>query len=372
MLIFNNKDSEIKSFIETVKPSIENHEAVFMLSSVDEIEELEDDSLLLDVSCFKINELFKINLDKFKDIYLLFNSKDLISINNTQALIETCELSKVFDVNFEGCSKLLLNAVEQNRKKREETLLFKNQVIDLSRKLEMTLDQFDTELNKIKKVYKKMVPFRQSVFKGIEFKSKFFTGESAGGEYFDISESGQKLILGASSCSSYLMSSCYMTHFSNLKKLEKVTDQDIKTFIKVLDQEYELINESSNKEITFENFILSIDLSTFEINFQNNGNFILFGRDGIVITPSNGDTGQGELKRGEKYILISPGYLKNWEYYGNSEFVFDEIKGLFDNESADLIDELSIKIKSEVNVSFLKHDASIISIEVGENVIHTV
>lgn len=372
MLVFIDKKDNFYQVFNSFKQQIENHEPAFILESAVEVNDLDDATLCLGTSNTDLSELLQINFNKFKDIYVVFDSKNKESLDKVQAIIEIKPTVKTFDINIENIETHLLGSIVDNRKKRDESDYLKKQVISISSRLENTLDRFEVELIKIKKIYKTMVPFRQSTFKGIEFMSKFFTGESSGGEFFDIIDSTNYLILGASNASSYLLSSSYLTHFHSLKAINNIEQKDIDNFLKNLKEEYETIANSSKKEITFEHLLMVVDLKSFSVRYFNTGNFSLYSTDSMIISPAMDNSGEASLERGKRYTLVSPGFIKNWEYYGNQELIFDVIKSNSNKESSDIIDELAFRLKSKSNSSFLKFDASVISIEVGENVIHSI
>ena len=107
-----------------------------------------------------------------------------------------------------------------------------------------------------------MVPFRQGTLKVLSLWLQILYWRVKW-RSFDIIESTNYLILGASNASSYLLSSCYLTHFHSLKALNNIQQKDIDNFLDTLKEEYETISKSSKKEITFEHLLMVVDLKSF-------------------------------------------------------------------------------------------------------------
>ena len=61
----------------------------------------------------------------------------------------------------------------------------------------------------------------------------------------------------------------------------------------------------------------------------------------MIISPALDDSGETSLERGKRYNLVSPGFIKNWEYYGNQDLIFDVIKSVSNKDSSEIIDELA-------------------------------
>lgn len=367
MIVFLGKDDSFSQFLESIKHDIENHQAVFTANSLEEISDLNENELLISARDFKNVE--NVHLKNVHEIYLVYSNAselDEEKITKHKANIN------IFDLNVNLNKKLILNNIKTNRIKTEENKNLKSQLLSLAGRLENTLETFESELIKIKKIYKTMVPMRQSSYKGLDFMSKFFTGEASGGEFFDIVENKNYLILGASFANSYLLSSCFMTHFQIMKGKKEIAHSDIEELKKNLKVEFDVIQESSNKTLEFEYLILEIDLKTLEVRYHNNGNYSLYSTNDLVIAPAQQESSVTALSRGQKYILVSPGLIKNWSHYGIEELVFDVIKKNKQLENSEFIDELSLLLKSNSSGPFLKNDASIITIEVSENVIHSI
>jgi hypothetical protein len=370
MIIFLKKGSSYEDIWSNIAEKIENFRPVFRIYAGDNLSSYKDESLLLDHESFMEN---KIDFSDFREVYILFSENVEPSLEKD--FVDLVKPSGIYYWQKTYLPELLSQKAHEIRKTHDEIKSLQTQMIEFSGSLNITLDSFEGELKKIKRIYNKVVPFRSSNFKGVDFRSKFYSGESTGGEFFDVHECENKLILGASSCNSYLISTSYMTLFTDLKQSSKFSEELIDQFLKDTQAEFNSLEEASGRDLNFDQFLLVLDLSSLDYTVHNFGNFSFIGKDHFVVPPgqsSKEKVFQGQLKRGEKFILSSPGLANNWQYYREETLVHEFVQENFNLAPSELIDEVSIVLKKHEESDFLKYDSSIICIEVGQNVIHSV
>src|SRR3989339_457896 len=85
---------------------------------------------------------------------------------------------------------------------------FNDELVTVKDRLDKLVKQTISEMKKIKKIHAKKVTFREDVFKGITFHSKYGAGESSGGDFYHVAKlDDHRVLLFVSGTNSYLFSS---------------------------------------------------------------------------------------------------------------------------------------------------------------------
>jgi len=289
--------------------------------------------------------------------------------------VKTTVLEHYLSQNF---AKLFIN---RYRKYIADLEIKKGQtkkLLELNQKLSHSLDSFEVELVRVKKMYKQMVPVRKSLFKGVRLKSKYLTGESSGGEFFDVIEKGRQILLVMHSCNSYLASSSFITMFTHFKEMNSIEPNAIRHFVGAIEKELEVIHLSIGKKIQSEVLLFKLDLSSLEYEIWNFGEHRAFQDDHLEVDhvdiavcadQMHNVYRNGRLHRDSRFFIFSPGLKKNIR---NNQLKLKEteiIASMRERDSEDILDEIAIRIKSGMQGEFVKFDTSMIVFEVDKNAI---
>lgn len=257
-----------------------------------------------------------------------------------------------------------------------EKEFLKSQLVVLNAELNSALTNVEKEMLKVKRIYEKTVPRRIENIKGMNFFSRYAAGEHSGGEFFDLFRVGHEALVVASATNSYLASSTLITFFTELKNKKDFSQTSLTEFIKAIEEEVVHINENRSKAITFDLFIGVFDLKKQILNGHTFGGFNLLSDktdhtkigNQLAVKLSNIESSSFEIKmdRGERLLLMSPGFLKNWQE-GNPKVLFEQLLSNRKIVPTDVIDEMFFQIKRDSESSFLKYDASLIMMEIDQN-----
>jgi hypothetical protein len=248
----------------------------------------------------------------------------------------------------------------------------------LNQKLTHSLDTFEVELMRVKKIYKQMVPVRKLLYKGVRLKSKYLTGESSGGEFFDVIEKGRQILLVMHSCNSYLASSSFISMFSVFKDLNTIELPSIKNFVVSIENELEVIRASIGKKIQSEVLILKLDLSSLDYELWNFGGYRIFNGDTLEVDHMDANISadlldkvrsKGKFQRDSRFMIFSPGLKNNFRTNEDNINEGHILKDMHDRESEDILDEFAIRLKANTESDFVKFDTSMIIFEVDKNAI---
>lgn len=271
------------------------------------------------------------------------------------------------------CSQLL--RIENILK---EFMTLKSQLLTINRELEDTMGSVETELIRVKRAHEQNRPKRFQDLKGLKALSKYAAGDSVGGEFFDIFTSQGKIFLMMSETSSYLASSSILQIFADFKEKKDLGQKAEIDFLNEIKTEVQEINKSKKKKPLTVNMLTAIlDLNTYEarghvfgefklvssrqkLNFAGNKlNFLEDKFEDALYTRS--------LDRGERLLILSPGFVKNWEEL-SPELMIESLLNNKKIKLLDVLDEVFFQLKKDSKGGFLAYDASAIMLEVQKNV----
>ncbi|MBT3584022.1 MAG: hypothetical protein HN509_03870 [Halobacteriovoraceae bacterium] len=245
----------------------------------------------------------------------------------------------------------------------------------LGRLMEVTLSQ----LKRIKKLHEQLVPLRQDDLKGIKLFSKFSAGESPGGEFYDVVRGEGQFVFLLTSSTSYVVSSIVLSHFEKLRGQSTFSKSDLEGFLSGLAAELKDLGISSGKSSgSLQTLLLKIDQKKLT------GEGYHFGGTEVISDGEHFFSGNDypvhkkffarahfdfTLKRGEKLAVISPGVRKNSYGLIDGVDLITFVKENMDSGPRKLLDELFMALKKIHPGEFLAYDASLIFLEVDQNVI---
>jgi hypothetical protein len=259
----------------------------------------------------------------------------------------------------------------------EKQIALKKKLTNLNQSLDQLLDKNQSDLLNLKKIFEKNVPKRKENLKGLSFVAKYAAGERGGGEFFDTIKLNNQLLFLISSCSSYLASSCIMTLFSDLRKETELDDSKVLLFTEKVSQELKsFASEDTNLESNM--IVALVDLKSLNISGYIFGEFNIISTNnknlsrGNLLDINSENIKQAyykmKLTRDERLLLVSPGFVRNWERIKSTTTINELVISNKINIS-DVLDELFFQIKKDSDEMFLHRDASAIMLEVDHNVI---
>ena len=242
------------------------------------------------------------------------------------------------------------------------------------KKLNTVMQSVLGQLQRVKGLHQKMVPVRNEKIRGVIINSRFCAGTSSGGEFFEFFKSNQKLWIFSINATSYITVGTFLSLVDEFRVAQGLSIQTIKDTLNSHIKDFEGLGELSI-------FIMSIDLTDFNAEVVNIGGHELLNKTKVLVSkndkafPDKGleyKTSQLKLEKGERIILLSPGFFKNSRDKLGDESYYQFIKKNW-VESSELIQEVTYQIKRKYNdLDFLPYDQTVLTIEVDKNVISKV
>lgn len=260
----------------------------------------------------------------------------------------------------------------------KQSMALKSQLLTINRELSETLGTVETELLRVKKAHEEGRPKRFKDLKGIKALSKYAAGDSVGGEFFDLFKSNGKIFLLMSETSSYLASSSILQIFAEFKNSGEITAEKELELLSEIKKEAEQINSAKKKRPLKVNVMTGIlDVNSCQVKGHVFGEFKAISSrqernfTGNKLDFLNAKLEDGfytrELERGERLLLLSPGFARNWEEL-SPEVMIETLMNNKKIKLLDILDEIFFQLKKDAKTGFLPHDASAIMLEVQKNV----
>lgn len=236
-----------------------------------------------------------------------------------------------------------------------------------------------SELQRVKKLHEQVVPMKNDNFKGVKILSKFAAGEGAGGEFFDIVKGDQEVLLLLTNTTSYVASSIILSHFEKLRVYNQFGKERLTEFLANLSAELtglDLLDPANPESLQL--LVVKIDLNKMTFGGYQFGHTELLSSKGHCLAENRFPIGKTfleqaefsfDLERGERLVISSPGVRKNCGGLMNDKKYDDFVKERLPLGARDLLNEVYFQLKRNRDSDFLKHDASVIYIEVDKNVI---
>ncbi len=211
---------------------------------------------------------------------------------------------------------------------------FLNLEVELDNQVRIVKDQKE----KLKKLYRKLVPLRVHHYKNLTLTSKFLAGNGPGGEFFDYSVEENKIsIFGFSSSESdQLINFLSFFEKKNFEKFEGFENSDL--------------------------FRCDIELSTLRLHIFKKGELSLLLEGEWFQEDSH------QLRPGEDFYILSKGLLKNFRDKAELLELIRSLKKTVSRE--DLFDEVFLKARGDSE--YLPFDAFMMNVKVGEHALFKV
>lgn len=239
-------------------------------------------------------------------------------------------------------------------------------MVRFSQELDLVLQNADQEMQKAKKIHETLVPRRAEEIKGVNFLNRYSAGDGGGGEFYDLMQTPSKVYQILLSSQSYLMTSAIM----GLLSQHRGTDFNVESFINDAQAEIATINSSKKKKSEADLLVLELDLNTLGLTALTESKTELYSLNKGQLKLKKGET--QALGKGEKLVILSPGFLFNWKEGQAQKNILEFTKNHANMVSHELMSELFFQIKSADDSAFLKKDATVVMMEVNRHGIHKV
>lgn len=247
----------------------------------------------------------------------------------------------------------------------QEQKLLQQHLSQFSQELDQLLKTAESEMHKAKKVHDILLPKRSDEIKGVQFFHKYTVGDGGGGEFYDMFHLGNVVYQVLISSQSYLISSALMG-ILNQEKPKFATA----SFLQLAQAEIKTINEAKKKKSDVEVSILEIDLSQLSLRVLGWGKPELYSQNKGMLRLEPQE--QFQLMKGEKIIVISPGFLFNWKEDHVKQDLATFIKSHEQLVPQDLLMELFFELRQNEAQDISHKDATVVVIEVNRHGIHKV
>ncbi len=310
-----------------------------------------------------------VDLSKVGSFFLTYDSDKTEKIDEIEKIgksnfncLGIIDLTRPVGLNIPFISSFILNKTVVATQK------------SLLKRLNGVMQSVLGQLQRVKGLHQKMVPVRNEVIRGININSRFCAGTSSGGEFFEFFKSGHNLWLFSLNATSYITIGSFLSLVEIWRDNQSLTKEFVIDSLKSHIEEFEGLGELSL-------FIGQIDLISHDASIVNIGSHELLGKTKVVaprneLSYPNKDLEFKEinfrLDKGERFILLSPGFFKNSGDKLNNESYYHFIKSHW-IESNDLIQEITFQTKKKYNdLDFLPYDQTVLTIEVEKNAISKV
>lgn len=336
--------------------------------------------LLIDISDVSSDqyEVLAKELTEFFGTCLFYQDKSKVDFENLPKLFSNNCLGLI-DLSLPASSsQIILNSIAKYIDS-DADLIDADEIKDLNKYLGQMVVKVEHEMFRLKKLHHSLMPRREQVFTNLKVQSKFATGESPGGEFFDIFEDHQKMVIFLGASNSYLTSSMSSSIFAQIKGL---TDFSVKSFEVVVSSVAQMLQnlQQSNKKkvLTYDLFFAVIDLKSLSMTGINFGKHVLISNKNQMV-PSNEypveksfiNNALFELKlgRGEELALISAGIRKNSKDYLKDQNYLEFIKEKLAKSPQEFFDEVFFELRKSASSEFLAHDASLVRFQIDQKAI---
>jgi len=242
-------------------------------------------------------------------------------------------------------------------------------MIKFSQDLDLALQSAESEMIKAKKIHEVLIPKRSDEIKGVSFLNKYAAGDGGGGEFYDLHQSANKVYQILIASQSYLISSS-LIGILNLHKQKDFSPED---FLRDAKSEIETINGSKKKKSEVEIVVLELDTAHLSLKKFGHGKAEIFsmknGKVDFDLTDSNGIY---QLAKGEKLLVLSPGFIFNWKEGRIKEELYSFINNHHQLSQTDLVMELFLQLSLVKEADFLSRDSTVVMMEVNRHGIHKI
>lgn len=267
--------------------------------------------------------------------------------------------------------------------KTEREIIGPEDLKELAGDVNLILQKVEKEMERIKKLHTDLMPKRYQDFKGLHLLSKFASGESLGGEFFDLAEINHKMVFFLSSSNSYLTSTLILNAFNELKTHDDLSMDDLKKVISGIQNELNVLGQTKKKKkINLELMIGFINLKNLKLEGYNFGKntFVsldqkntkhLIGANDFPVDLNFEKPAQFEIRldRGAIGYFISSGVKKNCQDYLRGQDYLQFISKNTTLYKEDMLQEVFFELRKERDNEFLDSDATMIYMQVDPSMI---
>lgn len=349
----------------------ENHHVL----SLDEFKKLElkrrADFLLVDTQTLlnhpEDHEIFKSILNTFVGSVFFYDEKNIEAkawIENQGALLTkivgeySLPMSQISWTILTNQMQFFWNLLQDQKNLQTQMAVF-------SQELDKVLQDADTEMKKAKKIHETLIPRRTEEIKGVIFSNRYQSGDGGGGEFYDIHQTPAKVYQILLSSQSYLISSAIL----GILETQRSKEFNPQEFIKLASAEIETINGAKKKKSAVDLLILELDMTTLSLTALTESKADIFSlqKGKLHLTPETNYA----LSKGEKLIVLSPGFLFNWQETSSKD-ILELVKEKSAVPSGELMSELLFQLNDHEKNDFFKKDATVVVMEVNRHGIHKV
>lgn len=365
-MIIIDKNNEIQNFLGQADnsdlPLVRLDATSFELANG-----IQDDLILIHAAALReFNTAQKAKINEQRGVILFQDHKDEFIFENL-----------LYEFDKTKTPRTVLQSLLNIEEIFKENIILKSQLFSLNKEISTLIGSVETELLRVKKFYEFNTPKRFKDIKGLKLISKYAAGESIGGEFFDIFEGQNKIFLLMSDTSSYLASSSILSLFTAFKMENKITPESNEKLMNEIKAEMIEISSSKKKELNVAMLSLIIDLNNYEASGYVFGDYRIASSaqiqklTGISKNMIQTDLNEGKVhfnfERGEKALILSPGFNKSWSTI-KPDFMVEELLNKSNIKQLDILDEIFFQLKKDRSNGFLPYDASAVMMEVQKNV----
>ena len=368
---------KFKKFLEQIDEYIEGSffEDFCDFLHIDEFRQKQDalDEVSFCFICIESFDYFNtLNLKWRKPFVVMYSGQDP-DLQGMPTLLESSKSSalNIGTIDFSSKMELFVPLL------RRVIELIETQSANLGERFLSLEKGLNDSLKSVQKISKKIIPIRKEKIKGITISSKYIAGLDSGGEFFDLNKGENQLTIFLSSVNSYSLSTFFLGFYESVKKLGVVNRDSLTKLFGSIENELNglLVTPDLRAEIT----VLVVDLVTYKLWGINFGQVVLKSNmNGHIVGNNNRPSCDNlknseislQLKRGEKILIISPGYLKCSEDVFEKNKLLSYIENLEGKDNNEILSELFFQVKkNNLSSDFLKCDSSILCLEVDPNAI---
>lgn len=250
----------------------------------------------------------------------------------------------------------------------------------LNERYSKVLAQMLQEVQRVKRIHTKLVPMRSEVHNRVRISSKYSSGLSSGGEFFDYIKFDDSIFLISSSTDSYVVSSIILSEIERVRHFKSSEKIELTEIIYHLIDELDAFDGLSKESISSLNFtIFEIDLKKLNIVGYSFGELRIFSNSKFFKDVNSYPFSKEfveksffevKLDRDMKLAFLSPGVFKNFSdkvgQLSFDEYISQSIK---DSDYVEFLNDLFFHLKKNLSERFLNFDATCFYIEVDKNVI---
>lgn len=243
--------------------------------------------------------------------------------------------------------------------------------------LKLLYEQSLNELERIKKIHKKIVPVREEKLKNLYICSKFSAGLSSGSEFFDMIKNEEEIVIVLSSFKSYLGTSIILKNLESIRDASSINEELIEDFLEEIAndcRDVDIIDSENHESFQFD--LLHVNLNKMCLVVYHFGksqallnDTFLFRKNELIVNENNFEISKikSSFSHGDRFYYISPGATS--ELLSSKVDIRDIINKCGDVSITETLNECMYHLKKNSVNDFLKHDSSLLFLEVSKNAI---